>query len=150
MIRQFAKYMKAGKAVESSWTGEEYLLVEDMDNKKGCVRVVGRESWDQYMGLDEVRRKDLEMTLKIADVKPCNEVKFLDLNGGVAFEVKDLERVRVDGSVARVVYLDTEHFSFVDGVPLSGCFGIREFAFLCQKNDIAVEPFVQPFVWGGR
>lgn len=150
MIKQFAKYMKAGKAVESSWTGEEYILVEDMDGKKGCVRVVDRGAWDQYVAMDKARRKELEVTLKIADVKPYNEVRFLDLSGEVMFEVKDLGRLRVDGGVARVVYLDSEHFSFVDGMPLGGSFRVREFAVFCQKNAIVVEPFVQPFVWSDR
>lgn len=150
MIKQFAKYMKAGKTVESSWTGEVFVLTEDMDSKKGSVKAVALNEWDRYTALDKTEGSGFELTLKIGDVKPCNVVRFLRPDGEPWFEVKDLDRLRVDGSVARVVYLDAEHFSFVDDVPLSGCFEVHMFAAFCEKNGIEIEPFVQPFIWSGR
>lgn len=149
MVREFVKYMKRGKDVESSYTGEVYKLVQDMEESQSTVLAVNMENWRRYellktwsrnhVGVTEEQEAEMrgyEETLDIKAVVPHNSIRFITPAYETKFEVKDLGNVVVNGDVRRVVYLDPYHFSFVGGMGYHIC----EFAELCERNGIEVKP----------
>ena len=168
MIKQFAKHMKRGKCVESSWTGSRFVLVEDMSESKADVKVVAVGKMDRYRTLkawvenweanrwsfrQRFTQKDvsgwkmemsgLEEDLRVADLKPANFVRFITPEYKDKFKARDLSMVVVNGKVRRVVYLDEAHFTFADGEGMNlfgGCYHICQFAELCKQNNIEVKP----------
>lgn len=167
MNMECAKFMRYGKLVVSEHTGETYKLIEDMDSAKECVSVVNMNDWARYelliawernwesncSGFREcftsniedckLERQGYEQNLKCADILPKNEVRFIRLDYKPKFIVQDLSFVSVDGTIARVAYIDECHFTFVDKIAMNfygGCFHICQFAEICENNGIEVKP----------
>lgn len=163
MDKNFSKYMKWGKTVESSWTGETFKLVEDMKTDKPTVLTVKMSNWSRYDmlkawlrnwehdnnfrerftgNIEECRQEktSYEEELKVSDITPSNLVRFITPNYETLFSVKDLSKVKVNGKIERVVYLDETHFTFAEGKSFYGCFHICQFAEICQQNGTKVEP----------
>lgn len=168
MVKKFAKFMKYGKIVESSWTGSKFKLIEDMDEGKDFVRVVPVAKWDRYHTVKvwlenwetnkwsfrerftwkdvnewKTEMQGIEDELKISDIKPANFVRFITPEYKDKFKVRDLSLVVVDGKARRVVYLDEAHFTFMDGDGMNlygGCYHICQYAELCKQNNIEVKP----------
>ena len=162
MVKSFSKYMRFGKLVKSLLTAEVYKLIEDMDENKDTVQAVNINDWERYRLLlaweqnykqsedfrerfakqgeriedCEAERKGYIIDLAIANISPCNKVRFIDTHYNTKFIVEDLKNVIFNGKVKRVIYYDDYHFSFEDG----RVFHICEFAELCEKNNIEVFP----------
>lgn len=156
MLKQFARYMKDGKEVESSYTGAVFKLIQGMDENKPTVLAVNMENWKRYsllkawsnnhVGVTDEQRAEMEgyeESLEIEAVVPHNTIRFITPDYEPKFEVKDLDRVLVNGKAARVAYLDEYHFTFADTFAMNlwgGCFHICQFAELCESNGIEVQP----------
>lgn len=147
MQKEYAKHMRCGKTVESSWTGEVYKLIEDADVKNPVVKAVNVKNWKRYkllkawggnqVGLTDHQRDEMhgyEEMLKLSDVRPNDMIRFVTARGTLKFEAKDLSRVRVNGELRQVVYMDPYHFAFVRG----DVFHIFEFAEMCEASNIDV------------
>lgn len=167
MNKEFAKYMKCGKKVQSVYTAQVYKLIEDMSANKDMVKAVDMDNWSRYellnawirnwdqnsMGFRErfteniedckAEMQGCEAEVRIDAVSPYNKVRFITSGYETKFEVKDLTYVLVNGKAARVAYIDDCHFTFVDTTAMNlygGCFHISQFAELCEKNGIEVSP----------
>ena len=149
MVKQFAKYMTWGKEVKSSYTGEVFKLIQDMDASQPTVTAVNVENWRRYellkawsrnhVGLSDEERSEMlsyEEVLEIASVEPHNTIRFITSDYTTKFEVKNLGRVMVNGMVKRVIYLDACHFAFEGGM----FYHICEFAELCERTGAIVTP----------
>lgn len=154
MEKAFVKYMKYGKEVKSSYTEEEYKIVED-ECTNDVLKCVSVRNYDRYNTLkawkrnkvhekepekyieDEREKKSYEIELRIADLIPNNFVRFIYSNYKSKFEVRDLTNVIVNGKVKRVVYLDEYHFMFEED---NVCYHICQFAEMCEKNGMTVKP----------
>jgi hypothetical protein len=165
MIRKYAKYMKSGKHVESSWTGDIFVLVQDMNEDNEFFLAVNMSNWERYKLLTTwernweqnsigfrdrfteniedcaEERKIYEEKLKISDVMPYDKIRFITSGYETLFEVRDLENILVNGKAHKVAYLDETHFTFVGkSINLyAGCLHIRQFAEICERNGHKVE-----------
>lgn len=160
MNKRFAKYMRYGKTVKSSWTDNEFKLIEDMNENKTTVKAVSLEklrrwellkawiyNWEHdkdfrerfTMNIEDCRKEksNYEEELKISDIIPNNKIRFIYPDYTSKFEVDDLSKVLVNGKSVRVAYYDDYHFLFVD---TGRIFHICEYAELCEKNRIKVRP----------
>ncbi len=157
---EYAKYMRYGKTVKDNRTSEEYVLLSGVDEKTNTVYGVGvgnkarldllsawignweknylnfRERWQGDVDQCRAERESYIISLPVADIEPCNRVRFITPNYDTLFEVTDFDTVKVNGEVRRVYSLDDYHFGFVGGA----VFHICEFAELCQRNGLSVEP----------
>lgn len=166
MDKMFAPYMTYGKMVKSHWTDNVFKLIENMDKTADFVRGVAVEHWGRYQTLKaweqnwktnsggfrerftgdieevEQERISYETELKISDVSPENKVRFITPDYKAKFEVKDFGRVKVNGEVRRVAYIDDYHFYFLDRKTgrAGGCYHICEFAELCESRGIDIQP----------
>ena len=166
MEKTFVRHMTWGKQVKSS-TGVIYKLVESMDESKESVKAVSMDNWGRYdllkawvrnweqnsMGFRErfteniedcrTEMQSYEEEVKIADIVPHDIIRFITPNYQTKFEVKKLTKVLVNGKAATVAYMDECHFTFADTIGMNlygGCFHICQFAELCEKNGIEVNP----------
>ncbi|BAL01857.1 hypothetical protein OBV_p-00020 (plasmid) [Oscillibacter valericigenes Sjm18-20] len=166
MVKCFAKYMRCGKHVLSQVTEQKYSLIEDMNAEKETVRAVSMDNWKRYQllrawvqnydhlaGFKERFTGDIEecksemrgyeTELRVDSVSPCDKIRFITSDYKEKFKVTDLSNILINGKVARVAYLDEYHFTFVDTVSTrlyGGCFHICQFAEICEKNRVSVEP----------
>lgn len=166
-MKEFAKYMRIGKTVKSAWTGEVYRLIEDMDGKEN-VKGVSLTNWNRYnllkawaknwenkacrerfikqgMDIEKIKgeMQDYVEELKISDVEPHDKIRFITPDYKTKFMATGLSLVSVNGTAARVAYLDEYHFTFTDKNSMNlygGCFHICQFAELCEKNGVEVKP----------
>ena len=175
MVKNFAKYMKWGKTVESNWTGEVFKLIEDMGDGD-TVKAVSLTNWRRYdllkawirnwesnsCGFRERFEKDgkniedcktekqgYEEELKISEITPHDKIRFITPSYETKFEVADLSLVSVNGTAARVAYIDEYHFTFADKINVNlygGCFHICQFAEICEKENIEVKPIEKVFL----
>ena len=175
MVKDFAKFMKWGKTVESNWTGEVYQLIEDMGDGD-TVKAVSLTNWNRYhmlkawiinwesnsCGFRERFKKDgkniedcktekqgYEEELKISEITPHDKIRFITPSYETKFEVADLTLVSVNGTAARVAYIDEYHFTFVDKINVNlygGCFHICQFAEICEKENVEVKPIEKVFM----
>ena len=162
MVKQYAKYMRYGKVVRCSWTAWDYKLIEDMDAEKATVKAVlldnyeryrllgiWIENWNKDSGFRERFTENIDACIKereayveelrISDVTPVNEIRFITPHYDTKFVVNDLGRVKVNGKTQKVYYIDEYHFGFVDGAVYHIC----EFAELCEKNGIDINPVMR-------
>lgn len=158
MDKIFAKYMKWGRKVKSSWTGDTFKLVEDMDESKPTVLAVNESNVQRYDTLrawlrnwenDESFRKrftgsiedcrlekaSYEESLKVSDITPNDIVRFITPQYETMFSVTNLSNVKVDGKIRRVIYVDDYHFMFEAG----SAFHICQYAEICKQNGTKVE-----------
>ena len=155
MDKKFAKYMRYGKQVKTVPDGETFKLIEDMDANKDTVRAVPMCNLSRYellqawsknrVGVTEEERNEMqgyESELPIDGIVPNNVVRFITSGYNTLFEVPDLSFVKVNGELRQVVYIDDYHFSFAGEslIAWGGCLHICQFAELCEKNRIEVEP----------
>ena len=159
MVKQYAKYMRSGKVVKCSWTGCDYKLIENMDESADKVKAVLSSNYERYSLLgvwmvnwkkDEKfrerftgniedcakEREKYVAELRIADVTPANKIRFITPDYTTKFEVMDLGRVKVNGKVERVYFIDEYHFGFVGGLAYHIC----QYAEVCERSGIEVEP----------
>ena len=160
MLKMYAKYMKNGKLVKSSWTDEVYQLIENMDAEKGTVKAVAVKNsnrydtlcawlrnWNNDKGFRErfsgniedckIEKENYEQVLKISDVTPANVIRFITSGYKTKFTVGDLSKVKVNGRTETVAYIDGYHFCFVES---NDVFHICEFAEFCERSGIEVKP----------
>lgn len=153
MNKVFAEYMTFGKTVESLYTSETFKLVGDMDPETGEVEAVSTKDYPRWKLLnawlkngvaerdcrvEEYRAEAESMieTLKHDAIRPNDKVRFVSTSYETLFEVMDLGSVKIDGKIRKVNYIDECHFAFLGGC----CYHIMEFAELCEKNHIKVDP----------
>lgn len=149
MVKAFAKYMTWGKEVESTYTGEVYKLIQDMSETQPTVLAVNMKNWRRYellkawsrnhVGVTDEQRAEMqryEEFLEIDAVMPHNMIRFITSDYKTRFEVRNLSMVLVNGKALRVFFHDACHFGFVGG----SSYHICEFAELCERNGINVEP----------
>ena len=67
---------------------------------------------------------------------PANKIRFITPDYTTKFEVMDLGRVKVNGKVQKVYYIDDYHFGFVGGLAYHIC----QYAEVCERSDIEVKP----------
>lgn len=167
MMKQFAKHMRYGKVVKSSWTGEHYKLIEDMDETKDSVKVVAVDNYERYRMLgawlenwkkDEKfrerftrnieecakEREGYEVELPVKDLNPANKIRFITSEYKTIFEIEDLSMVLVDGKPKRAYFIDEYHFGFVGGLAYHIC----QFAEACERSGIEVKPIEKNTVLG--
>jgi hypothetical protein len=77
-----------------------------------------------------------ETELQITDIEPANKIQFITPNYKTKFEVKNLDSILVNGESRRVIFLDETHFQFEKG----SCYHICQWAELCDKNGIEINP----------
>ena len=159
MDKKFAKYMTYGKKVKSSWTENEFKLVEDMDKNKDFVKAVSLDNLNRYMllkawvsnwdanlcgfrdrfvgNIEECRieKESYVEELKISDIEPIDKIRFITPDYETKFEVLNLTNVLVNGKSKKVAYIDECHFAFVG----DSCFHICEYAEICERNGLEVE-----------
>lgn len=167
MDKKYAKYMKYGKLVEDPKTKKVYMLVENMREDKDVVMAVDMDNCNRYERLSawidnwqsnnygfrerftediaaiKAEHKSYEETIKIEDVIPHNEIRFITSSYKTLFFVKDLSAVLINGVEARVAYNDDYHFTFIDRVGMhlyGGCFHICQFAEICEQQGYEVKP----------
>lgn len=151
MVKQFAKYLKFGNRVESTWSGEMYFLVQKVEDGASVVDAVREDNWNRYLllrtwnnnhvGLTEEQKKEMSgyvESLKISTITPRDKVRFITSGYDTKFEVETFHKVLVDGKPRRVIFLDPYHFAFEGGT----FYHICEFAELCERNGVVVEPLV--------
>lgn len=87
--------------------------------------------------------------MKISEITPHDKIRFITPSYETKFEVADLSLVSVNGTAARVAYIDEYHFTFVDKINVNlygGCFHICQFAEICEKENIEVKPIEKVFL----
>lgn len=161
MDKKYAKYMTYGKMVKSSWTEEVYKLIENMDEKRDTVLAVELNNLRRYDILSawihnydsnyfnfrekhtaenveewKDEKKSYEIELRVQDVTPNDKIRFIAPDYTLRFEVENLGRIKENGKVKKVYHIDGYHFGFVGG----SIFHICEYAEICKKNGITVEP----------
>ena len=158
--------MRYGKTVKHTPSGKVFVLVEAMDENKDAVAAVSRENesrynllgawirnWEHdYSGFRERFSGDIEEcrkerqgyieSLKISEVEPNDNVRFITPDYDTKFVAKDLSMVSVNGTLRRVVYYDEYHFAFANEKNYlgSGWVHICEYAELCENNGTVVSP----------
>ena len=150
IVKHFYRHLRFGHRVRSLYTGEEYKLVEDL-NDEGETKAVKPDDYDRYIrlsakgngNLSEDEKTELErmiVPIRYTGIEPADMVRFIDSQYNELFRVKNLGRILLDGKEKRVAYIDDYHFTFTDGAGPYGCFHICQFAELVEKNGMQLEP----------
>ena len=150
MDKKFVPYINYGKRVRSSYTGEDYVVVDKETRKpeKATLLCVAVSNWSRYkllnawimnkVGSMEEHRKEMgryEVKLRVASITPIDEIRFLNEMYETMFKVQNLQNVLVNGITKRVYYIDEYHFGFVDG----GAYHISEFMERCNRDGVKVQ-----------
>ncbi|MCC8045823.1 MAG: hypothetical protein LIP12_10040 [Clostridiales bacterium] len=155
MDKVFFKHMYFGKTIKCSWTEDEYRLMENADTDDGTVKAVNVENLQRYnlltawlsngvsekedrLEADREERESLFETLKLSDCVPADKIRFITPQYETLFEVPDLGRVKVNGEIRRVNWVDDFHFEFIEP-RYSGCYHICEFAEIAKMNGLKIE-----------
>lgn len=115
-------------------------------NAKNLSRYELLKAWSQnHVGVTDEQAQEMqgyEEEINIVDILPHEIIRFITSDYKTKFVTKDLSTVSVNGTVARVAFLDECHFTFVDKIAMNlygGCFHICQFAEICEKNGIEVK-----------
>ena len=156
MDKKFARYMGYGKRVAGR-DGTVYKLIEEAEDKD-AVKAVREDNlkrydlltawvqnWDsnscgfreRFTGdIEDCRkeRESYEEAVSVAEVIPCDKVRFINPDYQKKFEVDNFADVLVNGEKRTVAYIDDYHFQFIGGCVYHIC----QFAELCSMNGIEV------------
>jgi len=175
MTKGYEIYMTYGKRVVSVWTDGVYQLIEDMDGASEFVKAVkvgadknrydllcawlmnwegNRFDFRQKHTADDAdgwerEKAGLIQKLRVSDVRPADEIRFITPCYDTKFIVPNFGLVSLNGELRRVVYIDSCHFGFInkkytrcpDGKNhINGIFHICEFSEDCERNGVVVTP----------
>ena len=164
MERKYVRFMTYGKNVKVA--EKVFVLIENATPTKDMVKVVASEhakryqllckwceNWDHdfrfrarfHLDIQKVRREKETYVIEIPIdcMEAIDQIRFIDPTYKTLFHVKNFGQIKIGDETYIVSHIDDYHFYLLDPNEESAyerCFHICQFAEICDRNHLTVEP----------
>lgn len=135
--------------------GNEYIVIEYPEREYDFLKCVKSENYERWHLLrawrnngvhkdtpewesDDAERASYELAMFADDLIPIDKIRFITPYYKDRFTVISGGKILFNGKEKRVVYIDATHFYLVGKCWDS--YHICQFAEICERNNITVEP----------